>query len=159
MKPLINKSLEALIEKFELKAKSGEIIDLRHYYDALTMDVIARCAFGINIDTIRNPDNPIYAMTKKMFETDFTISRLLIFLFPKLGHYLDLSFIDLESQRFIANSIKQVIEERLRNHVNSVDLLQLTLESSELSDKRENSRDSFESKSKNNSHSCQYFHT
>jgi len=50
----------------------------------------------------------------------------------------------------VANSVKQVIDERLDKDIKVVDLLQLSLEASELLDKSENSQNSFKSNSELN---------
>jgi hypothetical protein len=97
MKSLVNRYLDSLIQIFESKAMSGEIIDIRHYYDALTMDVITRCSLGVNIDALKNSKNPIYKAIKTFFETDITIGRLILFFFPKLSYYLNASYFDIKS--------------------------------------------------------------
>jgi hypothetical protein len=60
----MNRYLDSLIQIFESKAMSGEVIDIRQHYDALTMDVITRCSFGVNIDALKNSKNPIYKAIK-----------------------------------------------------------------------------------------------
>jgi hypothetical protein len=106
----------------------GEVIDIRHYYDALSMDVITRFSLGVNIDALKNSKNPIYKAIKTFFEIDLTIGRLILFLFPNLSYYLNASYFDIKSQRIVANSLKQVIDERLNKDIKVVDLLQLSLE-------------------------------
>ncbi len=128
MKPLVNRYLDSLIQIFESKAMIGEVIDIRHYYDALSMDVITRFSLGVNIDALKNSKNPIYKAIKTFFEIDLTIGRLILFLFPNLSYYLNASYFDIKSQRIVANSLKQVIDERLNKDIKVVDLLQLSLE-------------------------------
>jgi hypothetical protein len=143
----MNRYLDSLIQIFESKAMSGEVIDIRQHYDALAMDVITRCSLGVNIDALKNSKNPIYKAIKNFFETDLTIGRLILFLFPKLSYYLNASYFDIKSQKIVANSVKQVIDERLDKDIKVVDLLQLSLEASELLNKSESSQKSFKSNS------------
>jgi hypothetical protein len=63
---------------------------------------------------------------------------------------LNAAYFDIKSQKFVANSVKQVIDERLDKDIKVVDLLQLPLEASELLDKSENSPNSFKSNSELN---------
>ena len=144
-KPLITKSLNQLIEKLESKAKNKELIDLRQYFDSFTFDVIAKTAFGLNLDVINNPDNEIFKSAKTFFQKKSSISMFLMFLFPKLSQYFNYLYYDEKSQMIISDSIKRVIKERIEGNIEIPDLLQLSINSSQLSKKDIKSSNSFES--------------
>ena len=39
-------------------ADTGEEFDIRRLLDGFTMDVISKCAYGIEVDSINQPDHP-----------------------------------------------------------------------------------------------------
>lgn len=59
---LTSKCAEQVVEHFLNKAKSGEKIylEMKEFSTRYTNDVIATCAFGIEINSFSNPDNEFY---------------------------------------------------------------------------------------------------
>lgn len=133
MKPIIDEKVESLINKFSAISKEGKPADLRQYFDAFSHDVIAQTSFGIKIDSFEEPNNPIIRASKEFFQNDPRIDQLLAFFFPILRKIFKWTVLDLESQIYLGNMIKQVIRKRVQNwNTNNADLLQLTINSSEL---------------------------
>ncbi|KAK3101224.1 hypothetical protein FSP39_001916 [Pinctada imbricata] len=58
MFPLINKAGNALMEEMSQRIKSDSQLDMKRYFGGFTMDVIASTAFGIDVSSNKNPDDP-----------------------------------------------------------------------------------------------------
>nr|AGO32790.1 Cyp3A [Azumapecten farreri] len=58
MTPLINNSADKFMEHIEQKVKEGEDIDMKKFIGGFTMDVIASTAFGLDVNSQNNPDDP-----------------------------------------------------------------------------------------------------
>ena len=145
LKPLVNSLLDSLIEKIETNAKYNEIIDFRQYCDSFTFGVITKCAFGLDLDVINDPNNIVFESAKSFFNTGLTFKTLLLFLFPSINKYFPIYFFNEKSQQIIDKAIKKVILERISNNIEAIDLLQLSIDSCVLSTKQQNSNNSYES--------------
>jgi cytochrome P450 len=51
MTPLMNEAIDVFISKHKEKSTSNQTFDILPYYQALAMDIIGRCAFGVEIDS------------------------------------------------------------------------------------------------------------
>ncbi|XP_066272658.1 cytochrome P450 3A8-like [Branchiostoma lanceolatum] len=85
MGPAINSCADQLVQNVAKFAETGESLDTKELTGAFTMDVIARTAFGTEIDSQRNPQDPFVVMGKKAFNVEFSNPSLLLFImFPSI---------------------------------------------------------------------------
>ncbi|XP_075589004.1 cytochrome P450 3A24-like [Dermatophagoides farinae] len=56
------------------------ILNIKRFAGAFTMDTILQVAFGCQIDSLIEPDNPIIKNAKKSFGTDMSIKNILMFI-------------------------------------------------------------------------------
>lgn len=77
-----------LIEHFDKLAKNGETFEAKELFQKMTFDVIVSCCFGVQTDSINNPDDIILHHLKKLLEGQLSIKVLLAIIFPKLMKYL-----------------------------------------------------------------------
>ncbi|XP_055959143.1 cytochrome P450 3A24 isoform X2 [Patella vulgata] len=143
----INKCGGLLSDNLVTKAKKGETVDVKRYFGAYTMDVIATTAFGLDIDSQTNPDEPLVHNARKLFaetrlaSTAMLISMVFPFLKPLLK-LLDVGFFPAGPVNFFVRSIKAMIEQRKTEdeatRSQRTDFLQLLLkaESEEINDEK-----------------------
>lgn len=83
---LISEASKKFVQHFE--AKNDEIIEveMKDAYSKFTTDVIATCAFGINCDTLENPENEFFTMGKAVIRSNFwmIIKAFLRTIFPRV---------------------------------------------------------------------------
>ncbi|XP_072340366.1 thromboxane-A synthase isoform X3 [Scyliorhinus torazame] len=85
MCPLINQATDMLMENLKTHADSGNGFDIHRYYGCFSMDVVASVAFGTQVDSQKNPEDPFVKHAKMVFNIDFF--KPLIFLsiiFPSI---------------------------------------------------------------------------
>ncbi|XP_048405320.1 thromboxane-A synthase [Stegostoma tigrinum] len=85
MCPLINQAADTLLENLKTHADSDEGFDVHRYYGCFSMDVVASVAFGTQVDSQKNPDDPFVKHAKMIFNVNFF--KPLIFLsimFPSI---------------------------------------------------------------------------
>ncbi|KAG5845175.1 hypothetical protein ANANG_G00136040 [Anguilla anguilla] len=98
MVPLIHTATETLMGNLEGYAQSGESFDIHRCFGCFTMDVIASVAFGTQVDTQKNPDDPFVNHAQKFFSfTFFQPFMFLLMAFP----FLLAPFV-----RFIPNKVR-----------------------------------------------------
>ncbi|XP_011704046.1 PREDICTED: cytochrome P450 9e2-like [Wasmannia auropunctata] len=106
------------------------IMQMKDVFTRYTNDVIATCAFGISIDSMKNQENEFYVYGKEA--TNFTsISFLKLSIFrsmPWLAQIIDLKIIRKKIADFFRNIIKTTIKTRDENGIVRPDMLQLLME-------------------------------
>ncbi|XP_020280575.1 cytochrome P450 9e2-like [Pseudomyrmex gracilis] len=109
---------------------SDSDINLKDVFTKYTNDVIATCAFGIKVDSMKNPENTFYVYGKDV--TNFSGLRSLKFLFlrtfPKLGRFLNIKLISKDAEDFFRNIIQTTIATRDAEHITRPDMLQLMMD-------------------------------
>ncbi len=76
------------------------------------MDVISACAYGIDIDSINNPEHPIVLNAKKILNVDASISVLLSVFAPQFAKFLNLEPFDINAANYFDSLTKKLVEER-----------------------------------------------
>lgn len=93
MFPIVMECGDVLIDVLDKFAEGREIVEVQDYLARFSIDVIASCAFGIEANSLKNPECSFRKMAKKVMEPSF-INRLkyLIFFYPKLAEFLKVCF-------------------------------------------------------------------
>ncbi|KAL0100763.1 hypothetical protein PUN28_019265 [Cardiocondyla obscurior] len=106
-------------------------LDVKDLFTRYTNDVIATCALGISVDSIRNPKSDFYMHGVEATNLKSTIIFKLFILkaLPWLARMLKLSFISRKAVNFFRDLIKTTIKARDENNIVRPDMLQLMMES------------------------------
>ncbi|XP_037052058.1 cytochrome P450 3A2-like [Bradysia coprophila] len=109
MLPLMESCVHDLIDALE----SGEpIVDVKPYFSGFTLDTIAKCAFGIQLNSAKDPNNEFVKYGQKFFGS-LQLNTLLVILFPTFStEVLNLHGFNREATRFFFNLTLQIIEDR-----------------------------------------------
>uniref|UniRef100_A0A8C2BAX3 Thromboxane-A synthase n=1 Tax=Cyprinus carpio TaxID=7962 RepID=A0A8C2BAX3_CYPCA len=73
MVPLINMATETLVRNLKSHAESGNSVNIHKCFGCFTMDVIASVAFGTQVDSQNNPDDPFVNHASKFFYNFLTV--------------------------------------------------------------------------------------
>lgn len=129
----INQNCETATNYLE---NAGEI-EVKEFYTRFSTDVICSNFFGVNVDTISEPDHPLPKHVTKIFNKDFGKNwKLILFVFfPRILGYLFrkgyLFIFNKESIDYIESLSKQVIDERRSGNVKRNDFVQMMVDHSE----------------------------
>uniref|UniRef100_A0A914WYR2 Uncharacterized protein n=1 Tax=Plectus sambesii TaxID=2011161 RepID=A0A914WYR2_9BILA len=133
---IFNDTLKIFDEVMSNYAKSGAPMDLKEVCGGFAMDVIAKSAFGMDVDAQRDSSTPFIKHAKEIFNIRLTNPKLIfVMLFPKtvqqLEKMLKLPFLFTESEKFFKDVLRAMIAERQQNpkKVNP-DFLQLLINAS-----------------------------
>ncbi|CAF1349248.1 unnamed protein product [Adineta steineri] len=152
MSPLINGCISNLMEKLADHATNNSQFNIYVYYKRMTMDVICRCAFGLDTDLQNNPNNIYFKKVEEIFTTNFRAHIVFKFaqLAPGMRNIIGKIFLGMNKARAFINihilpliSTKQlheipgpwlvsrlhpIIEQRQQMPTSRVDVLQLMLQ-------------------------------
>ncbi|XP_066496517.1 cytochrome P450 3A21-like [Tiliqua scincoides] len=134
MMPIINRYGEILVKNAHRKVEKGEPVDMKELLGAYSMDVITSTSFSVDIDSMKNPNDPLVLHVKKFFKISlFNPMLMLAFLFPFLIPLLDKLFsgvISRSSVKFFFEVVKKIKADRQKNdRTNRVDFMQLMVDS------------------------------
>ncbi|CAK6444498.1 unnamed protein product [Pipistrellus nathusii] len=134
MFPIIGQYADGLVSNLKKEAEKGKPITLKDIFGAYSMDVITGTSFGVNIDSLNNPQDPFVENIKKLLKFNFLDPFILcITLFPFLGPVFEAFNITLFPRsvtEYFKKSVKRMKESRLQDkQKHRVDLLQLMINS------------------------------
>ncbi|XP_070340406.1 cytochrome P450 3A12-like [Equus asinus] len=134
MFPIIGQYGDVLVRNLRNEAEKGKPVTLKNIFGAYSMDVITSTSFGVNIDSLNNPQDPFVDNAKRLLRLDFLDPLILsITLFPFLRpvyEALNISVFPKSVTDFFIKSVKRMKESRLKNkETNRVDFLQLMINS------------------------------
>lgn len=113
-----------LSEPFELNAKDA--------FMRYANDVIASCAYGISIDSMRNRKNDFYVLGSEVVNVDgfFTTKLFLLRSFPRIANFFNIKLTDSRVENFFVSVVKETMEMREREGITRPDMIQLMMEMS-----------------------------
>ncbi|KMQ83698.1 cytochrome p450 9e2 [Lasius niger] len=102
-------------------------IDMKDLFTKYTNDIIARCVYGIKIDSIKDPTNKFYVYGKDAVGTSGTRVAKFIFFrtFPKLWRILNLKLVNNCVSSFFLNIIKVTLHMHEGEHVTRPNMIHM----------------------------------
>lgn len=117
--------------KDEIKSGSEDVFEFKALMTKFTVDVIASTAFGIEVNSFKNPDNDFHRIAKKV--TNFTSMRTAVIftgymMFPNLMKMLKLKLMDQESCEFFQAAIYETMRTREKSGIIRHDMINLLMQ-------------------------------
>uniref|UniRef100_A0A182PYV2 Uncharacterized protein n=1 Tax=Anopheles epiroticus TaxID=199890 RepID=A0A182PYV2_9DIPT len=105
-------------------------LEMKDVLARYTTDVIGTCAFGIECNTLKNPDSEFLKYGNKVFEQKVStmIKIILVMLGRKLFSTFTLKIIDAEVESFFMKLVRETVEYREANNVKRNDFMNLLLQ-------------------------------
>ncbi|XP_021918281.1 cytochrome P450 9e2-like isoform X1 [Zootermopsis nevadensis] len=112
--------------------KDGDVLvlEMKDFYTRYTNDVIATAAFGIGVDSLKNPTNEFYRMGQDLtYMHGLRAFKWLAYLaMPKLIQKLHVSMMSAKSTKFFSTLVLDTIATREREGIVRPDMLQLLMQ-------------------------------
>lgn len=111
-------------------ADKGELLNVSEISASHATNVIASVAFGIDIDTIADPNNDFRKYGRKIFRKKISnfMRRLLVLVAPNLMKFLHIKYVESDIEKFIITVVKENLEYREKNNVSRKDFFQLLIQ-------------------------------
>ncbi|XP_007939353.1 cytochrome P450 3A8-like [Orycteropus afer afer] len=134
MFPIICQYGDILVKHLREEAEKSKPVTLKSIFGAYSMDVITGTSFGVNIDSLNNPQDPFVQKVRKLIKFDFLDPLMFsIIMFPFLTPILEALSISLfpkDTTDFLTKSVQRMKEQRLKEkQKHRMDLLQLMIDS------------------------------
>ncbi|KAL0270233.1 UNVERIFIED_CONTAM: hypothetical protein PYX00_007705 [Menopon gallinae] len=113
-----------------LKNSTDEVMEVKDLIGRFSTDVISSVAFGIETNSLKNPNAIFREMGRKIFEPTWTsfIRNFLGFAAPDLARLLEVRSVPKKVADFFTNALKETIHYRETNNVKRNDFLQLLIQ-------------------------------
>nr|ACE75339.1 cytochrome P450 [Glyptapanteles indiensis] len=118
---------DALVKQAENTADGFFSKDIFTRY---TNDAIATCAFGIAVDSMKNPDNDFYVLGRRAtnFDGIKSLKFFMIRSFPLITKLFRVKLIETKIENFFYDLVKDTIATRDAQGINRPDMIQLMME-------------------------------
>lgn len=126
---IMAKLAAVMSDNLQKYADNCDEIELREIVSRYGTDVIGNTAFGIECNSITDPQNEFRQKSNKIFEPDLWLKLKLVFAFayPKLALKLRVKITDEKVSKFFNQLVRQNIEYRRVNKIERNDFFQLLM--------------------------------
>lgn len=110
--------------------KSSAEVNVKDAFNRYTNDVIASCAFGLSVDSMRNPNNDFFLFGKKATKLQgFTFIKIfMIRSFPKLCGFFNIRVISESITNYFKSIVQETIDTRDKKGIVRPDMIQLMMD-------------------------------
>ncbi|XP_046629107.1 uncharacterized protein LOC124309484 [Neodiprion virginianus] len=123
----IKESSETLATFVGRKAKNSELIEFKDLIARYATDVIASAAFGIECNSIENPDADFRKWGRRIFQPR-PLKNVVALMVPYLLDVFRIRGVDKEIADFFIGAFKETVEYRMANNVVRRDFLDLVMQ-------------------------------
>lgn len=105
--------------------------EMKDFFTNFTVDVIATCAFGLEVNSFKNPKNEFKEIALKSSRPNgflLFVKMIGIMMFPKLMRMLDIGFLEKSTSEFFRTTITGAMKYREANSITRPDMIQLLME-------------------------------
>lgn len=131
MNNLIQDCARVTSEHLKNAAEEGKDVDVKRFYGHYALDVIAKCAFGTELDSLKDANNQFVANASKAFSGGINLAVIFFVLCPALMRVLKPKILSPEPFRYFKQVCLAIIRERRRQHRRHEDFLQLMMDAQE----------------------------
>lgn len=127
-------TIVAVAEQFRLvlndMIKSGEEVEIRDVLGRFTTDVIGTCAFGIECNSLKDPNAKFRVMGKKVFDEPKLsgVQRSFVSMCSGLAKILGVRLHHKDVTEFFLNIVRETIDYREKNQVRRNDFMDLLIQ-------------------------------
>ncbi|XP_055898064.1 cytochrome P450 3A24-like [Biomphalaria glabrata] len=113
----IQKNAKVLLENIQHFYETGQEVELRDLSSCFTLDVIASTGFGLEINTLKDPENKFAAEARKVINPNPILFTIILFIpeLTKIFSNLGFPILPQKSMVYFAQVVDQIIEERKRD--------------------------------------------
>lgn len=130
MFPTVVDVADKLIMKLKEISMENSEIEIKDIMARYTTDVIGSCAFGINCDSLENPDNEFRrtGMNVFQFPCNTGFMQLFLFSFKEIGNFLRIKNFKKEVTDFFVKVVEETVKFRDENNIKRNDFMELCLQ-------------------------------
>lgn len=121
---------DELIVLLNKSVKENSAVDIKDLMARFTTDIIGSCAFGIECNSLKNPNSEFREYGKKVFEVDFLtqIKNLVSLVSPEILDFFKVGITRRDVSDFFMNMVEETVGYREKNNVVRKDFMHLLIQ-------------------------------
>lgn len=129
MFPIVATIGQELVNSLSKMLDTNSLIEMKDFLARYGTDVIGTCAFGLNCNSLANPNAPFREMGRRIFGKPRNPRYLQQFLitFKGIGKALGMKTLRDDVSQFVMDTIKDTIEYRKQHHIERNDFMELLI--------------------------------
>jgi cytochrome P450 family 6 len=128
MFPIITRISEEFKTTMAESASQNSEVEIRELLARFTTDVIGTCAFGLECNSLKDPNAEFRMYGRKLFENVNSAKAMFTMLFRSLSIKLHLKFTPTDVTKFFMGAVKDTVAYRESNNVKRNDFMDLLIE-------------------------------
>ncbi|XP_055529195.1 probable cytochrome P450 9f2 [Wyeomyia smithii] len=129
---LIAQYSSGMIQTLRSKAEKEGFIDgeIKDLFSRIATDIIASCAFGLQVDSIHDPGNDFFATGSSMinfFRTSIILRVMCFAFFPRIMEKLGIDVIERKHIHFFSKIVKEAMQNREAHGIVRPDMIHLLM--------------------------------
>ncbi|XP_073813615.1 cytochrome P450 6A1-like [Musca autumnalis] len=130
MYPTVLKVAVRFMDVLSQKVRENPITDIRDMLGRFTIDVIGSVAFGIECNSLSNPEDKFLVLGRKSLETQRHNALIMSFIdsFPRLSRMLGMRVTPQDVHEFFMKTIKETVDYREKHKIQRSDFLNILME-------------------------------
>ncbi|KAK7789224.1 hypothetical protein R5R35_007049 [Gryllus longicercus] len=127
---LMYECAQEFVEFVKSEASSTGEVEFKEVFAKMTTDIIGTCAFGIQFNSMKNPDSEFRKMGRKAFSSTkkLSIQRIIQLYCPPLRKLFNSQFPPKDVGDFFIRAVSETVDYRQKNNIKRNDFLQLLLD-------------------------------
>ncbi|CAO1329600.1 unnamed protein product [Diamesa tonsa] len=133
----------------QIKEPGQDVLEMRKLFAKFTVDVIASCAFGLDVNSFKNPDNDFQKVATTILKPNSILlitKYILLSLMPNLMKKLNISLSDRKTIQFFRKTVSDTMRIREKEGILRPDMINLLMEAKKGSLNHSNTEDLIEGK-------------
>lgn len=108
---------------------SENVVNAKDLLSRFTMDIIASCAFGTEIYSLKDKDSEFYKTGRSIFQLNIKslLRHIANTIFPNVATLFNIPRVDKKVQDTVTGMIKETVEYREANHISRQDFLDILI--------------------------------
>ncbi|XP_046679192.1 LOW QUALITY PROTEIN: probable cytochrome P450 6a13 [Homalodisca vitripennis] len=126
---LVRRCSDTLRQEVDKYIDSSSVVDVKDFMSRFTIDVIASCAFGIEINSLVNRESAFYRMGIESMKVKMSMMVKLFLLnsFPIFSKVYFFNYVDTAISKFFTGVIRSAVEYREKHNISTYDFLDLLI--------------------------------
>ncbi|XP_059612808.1 probable cytochrome P450 6a23 [Phlebotomus argentipes] len=129
MFPIICEISKEFEKTFQTEAAKDSTVEIKDLLARFTTDVIGNCAFGLECNSLKDPDTEFREYGSLVFKRTPLegLKQTFLLTFPKIGEFFNMKFMNPKVTSFYMGVVQKTVEHREKNNVQRNDFMNLMI--------------------------------
>jgi cytochrome P450 family 9 len=117
--------------KKDIEESGVDVFEMKELFSKFAIDVIASCAFGLEVDSFKNPENDFKKVANSTMNPNgplVAVKFFFLYFVPKVMKLLDISLLERHTKNFFRKTVNETMEYREKHDIVRPDMIHLLMQ-------------------------------